>query len=184
MNKQKPSFDYVFSTYRQRVFELVFRFFHNQTNAEDITQEVFLRAHGAYEKFRSESEIYSWLYRIAVNLCNEKIRKKMQVKKHAGEISSLDQEFRDKDGAEKTIDVQDKSALSPLEELEKNEIREIVQEAIESMPEKYKQVVMLIEIGGMSYEETIQITGLSSSAVGVRLLRAREILKGKLKKYL
>lgn len=75
-NSEKPSFSLVFSNYKQKIFEIAYRIFNNVTEAEDITQEVFLRAYRGYENFRFESEVYSWLYRIAVNLCREKIRGK------------------------------------------------------------------------------------------------------------
>lgn len=90
MSEPKPLFDDVFNRYKQKIFAIAYRMFENTGEAEDITQEVFVRAWRSYDNFRQESEVYSWLYRIAINLCREKIRKKIQIRKHIKDFISLD----------------------------------------------------------------------------------------------
>ena len=180
----KPSFDEVFNKYKQRIFSLIYRLIPETTEAEDLTQEVFLRAFKAYEKFREEAEIYSWLYRITLNLCKEVLRKKMRLKKHVKEITSLNHEFTNDEGKKKPAEFQDISSTLPLEILEKEEKRKTIREAIDSLPSKYKDVIILCDIEEMSYEEVAKILKISVDAVGVRLYRARNILKIKLKKFL
>ncbi|MHB9154682.1 MAG: RNA polymerase sigma factor [Endomicrobiales bacterium] len=177
----KPPFEEVFRRYKQRVFELAFRLFGNAGDAEDVTQEAFIRAYRAYDSFRQEAEVYSWLYRITVNLCREKIRKKTAAKKHIPAMLSLDQAFDDDEGNLSPREAADASEAAPPALLENEETRSAVRRAIESLPEKYAEVIMLRDIGDLPYGEISAITGVSVNALGVRLLRARALLREKLK---
>lgn len=183
-NVQKPSFEHIFELYKQKIFELVYRMFNNPADAEDIAQEVFLRAYKSYDNFRQESEVYSWLYSIAVNLCREKIRTKVMQRKHISTIISLDQSIEDENGNKLQKEIPDPSCPPAHLAAENHEIRESIKKAIDSLPGKYSEIIILRDIGGLSYEEISKISGLSIDAIGVRLIRARTMLKAKLKRFL
>lgn len=76
-----PPFEFIFDKYKQKIFNLIYRLLNDSHQAEDLTQETFLRAYKAYNNFRQEADVYSWLYCIALNLCREKIRQLSRKKK-------------------------------------------------------------------------------------------------------
>ncbi|MCK4532957.1 sigma-70 family RNA polymerase sigma factor [bacterium] len=176
-----PPFEIIFDKYKQKIFNLIYRLLNNPNQAEDLTQETFLRAYKAYNNFRQEADIYSWLYCIALNLCREKIRRLAKQRKNT--IISLDQTFEDKDGKEINKQIPDPYAKTPLEILEKESTRSKIRTAIASLPEKYSKIIILREIEQFSYEEIAKILNISGELVGVRLIRARKMLKKKLKKF-
>ena len=165
-----PPFEELYSEYKPGIFALAFRLLNNVAEAEDATQEVFLKAYRVYGKFRGEAAVYSWLYRIALNECMERLRKaKRRRERGRGEVS-----------LEKGADVADEKAANPLEKLAGDEARRVVTYAIEELPDKYRRAVVLRDIEGMSYEDAAAVLELSVDALGVRLLRGREMLRAKL----
>lgn len=177
-----PPFEIIFDKYKQKIFNLIYRLLNNPNQAEDLTQETFLRAYKAYNNFRQEADIYSWLYCIALNLCREKIRRLVTQRKTT--IISLDQTFEDKDGKETNRQIPDPYTKTPLEILEKESTRSKIRTAIASLPEKYSKIIILREIEQFSYEEIAKILNISGELVGVRLIRARKMLKKKIKRFL
>lgn len=177
-----PPFEIIFNKYKQKIFNLIYRLLNDSHQAEDLTQETFLRAYKAYNSFRQEAHIYSWLYCIALNICREKIRCEAGQKKPT--TVSLDQTFSDKDGKDLSEQISDPASNTPLEILEKESIRLKIKEAIASLPDKYSKIIILREIEQLSYEETAKILNISCELVGVRLIRARRMLRKKLKNFL
>ncbi len=172
-NKSRtPSFEQVYSEFRDRIFRLAFRLLNNPSEAEDAAQEVFLKAYRSYGKFRGESAVYSWLYRIALNECLERLRKGKRKKEKGKSEVSLD----------KGEDVADQGVKDPLARLADEEVRCVVSYAIEELPDKYRRPVILRDIEGMSYEQVAAVLGVSIDVVGVRLLRGRGMLRRKLKR--
>ncbi len=183
--EELPNFEVIYNKYKQKIFALVYRLMNDISEAEDLTQEIFTRAYKNYNKFRYESAVYSWLYRIGINLCGERIRYIVrQKKKTTGNLISLDQKSFDKNGKEISRQISDPSSQTPLEILEKEDIRLKIKEAIELLPDKYNQIIILREIEDLPYEEIARILNISSEVVGVRLIRARKMLKEKLKNIL
>ena len=108
-----PPFEFIFDKYKQKIFNLIYRLLNDSHQAENLTQETFLRAYKAYNNFRQEADVYSWLYCIALNLCRKKIRQLSRKKKNP--IISLDQTFEDKDGNQINKQIPDPSSNTPLE---------------------------------------------------------------------
>lgn len=172
-----PSFEVIFNKYKQRIFALVYHFLKDSHEAEDIAQEVFVRAYRGYKKFRHEAAIYSWLYQIAVNLCQDRVRWQIRQRKKSGKIWSLNQKPEGFSRDQFLSQMVDKSVSTPAETVGNDEIRSRIQEAISLLPDKYARVFILKEIEELSYEEVAQILNISPKIVRGRLIRATEILK-------
>ncbi len=148
------------------------------SDAEDMVQEAFLNVFRYLKDFRFETKFKNWLYRIAASTCIKKRRKS----KFAPELELSLEDFIPKDEAEAQTQVPN-WALMPLDQLLNEELADMVNQAILSLPEKYRLVIVLRDIEGFSTAETAQILGLSAANVKVRVHRARLFLREKLKGY-
>jgi RNA polymerase sigma-70 factor (ECF subfamily) len=174
------AFDELVLRYKDRVFSLCYRFTGNLHEAEDCAQDVFLKVYRSLMKFRFESSFYTWLYRITLNTCKSRLKsiKVMNMKK----ISYTDnQEDRGEDY--KALEKGDEGK-SPITELEKMEKIRLVQNAINSLPAWQKDMIILRDIEGLSYEEITRITGYRLGTLKSRLSRARHSLKDKLERII
>ncbi len=151
------------------------------TDAEDLTQKVFTRAMQAYGDFRQESEVTTWLHRIAMNLCVNYIRDKTRHRRVDGK--SLDEEDRE-EGKLSLLDIVPNPEPAQLSLLEKDEVSRDLRMALAEMEAIYREVIVLREFQQMSYEEIAKVLAISVEAVGARLLRARNQLKIKMKRYM
>lgn len=167
MNTQKEDivpFENIFKQYKEKIFRLIYRFTNSYEEAEDITADVFLLAYKSYAKFQGKSEVYSWLYRIALNHCiNNHKKRKRDIALHDSIKNIINEE---------TFNIDDK--------FEKKEKEIWVREAIMSLPEKYRSVIILREMEGLNYEEIAKVLDISKQTVGIRLFRGRMMLKKKL----
>lgn len=165
----EAAFKEFFDVHHKAVFNLSFRLLCNLQEAEDITQEVFFKAYLTMNKFRGESKVSTWLYRIAVNLSlNNQRRKKF---KH---ILSLD--FFSEKG-----DPQDRDpGKGPMEQLKEAEEKLLVDKAVDSLPKNQRVAVILNHYEELSYGEISGIMGLSVSSVRSLLYRAKQRLQKKL----
>ena len=143
-----------------------------------MVQETFLNVFRYLKDFRYETKFKNWLYRIAASTCIKKRRKS----KFAPERELSLEAFILKDEAEAQAQVPN-WALMPLDQLLNEELADMINQAILSLPEKYRLVIVLRDIEGFSTAETAQILGLSASNIKVRLHRARLFLREKLKGY-
>jgi RNA polymerase sigma-70 factor, ECF subfamily len=172
----KSVFDTIVLRHKDRVFNLCFRFLGNYHEAEDTAQDVFVKAYSSLKSFRFESSFFTWLYRIAVNTCKNKIKSReyRYKKMNAG-----------MDNPEESMGIQwaerlDDPASNPVSDLEKKEMMKALQRAIDSLPPDQKSVVILRDIQGLSYEEIADITGFKLGTLKSRLSRARNALKEEL----
>jgi RNA polymerase sigma-70 factor (ECF subfamily) len=179
----KASFEAAVEKYHARIFQLVYRYLGNYDEADDVTQETFIRAYRAWDNFRGESQVYTWLYRIALNLCHNQ-QKKLN-RRHQAEGPSLDAPLEHSLDEEKgqTTDVPDHSAV-PWHTLERKELNQQLFDAVQGLPENYRVVIVLRDIEGLSYEEIAQITSSSLEAIKSRLFRARNLLRTRLSSYI
>jgi len=166
------AFEMLFARYRKPLFSFILRMLGDFHRAQDIFQESFLRVFRHAQRFDESLSFSPWLYRIARNLCLEEIRRRERV-----ETISIDE------GAE----LQPKElweGRTPDEELERREMGRVLEGAILRLTWKQREVFLLREIQGLSYEEIAQVTGMSVSAVKSCLHRARMALKEMLAPYL
>jgi RNA polymerase sigma-70 factor (ECF subfamily) len=167
------SFDELVLRYKDRVFSLCYRFTGDFNEAEDCAQDVFLKVYRSLMRFRLESSFYTWLYRITVNTCKSRLKsiKDRGIKK-IGNINNPENLCEDYQALEKGDE-----GKSPITELEKRERVRLVQSAIDSLPAWQKNVIILRDIEGLSYEEITRITGYRLGTLKSKLSRARHSLK-------
>jgi RNA polymerase sigma-70 factor (ECF subfamily) len=180
VEKEPLSFEDVVEKYHQKVFNLVYRYLNDYDEAQDLTQDTFVRAHQSWSTFRGESQVYTWLYRIALNLCHNRL--KQLRRRQRVEAESLDQpvEGESEDMLREVPDL----TLSPERMAENKELQQVIKRAIRQLPEDYKQVIILRDIEGFSYSDIAKMTGSSLEAIKSRLFRARTALKELLRPYL
>lgn len=177
VNEQtKEAVDRLVIKYQDKVFNLCYRFMGNYHDANDCAQETFVRVYRSLANFKGQASFSTWLYRIAVNTCKNKLTSltyrvsKMFVRL---DLSKGEQEKRQ-------IEVKDESR-SPEVVFSQSEKSKQIQKAINTLPREQKTVVVLRDIEGLSYEEIAQITGHNIGTVKSKLARARKILREKLK---
>ena len=161
--------------YESRVYNLALRMMRNTHDAEDVMQETFLIALRKLKTFEGRSQLFTWLYRITMNISLQKLREN---KKYDSGISLSDPDFESMHGKE----------FSEWPEYSKNmlsntDFRHLIDSAIRSLPPIYRSVFILRDIEGLSTEETKKLLELSDSNVKVRLMRARFFLREKLADY-
>jgi RNA polymerase sigma-70 factor (ECF subfamily) len=173
----RSAFTELVNRYARKIFRLARHITKNDQDAEDGLQETFLKAYSRLEQFQGDSKFYTWLVRIGVNESLMKIRRRKD-----GKFVALDQELDTGEGTfvkELRADTE-----NPEEHYSREEIRQALSSAIDSLAEAYKTVFVLRDVDGLSTEETAEALELSVPAVKSRLLRARLQLRDKLKRVL
>ncbi len=162
------------------MINIAYRMIGDYEAACDVVQEAFLSAYKAIRKFRGEASFSTWLCRIVINASKNR-RKQMKARRH-WEGPSLDDPVETEDGQYKS------DPLSPepsaLEQMEKKEVRARVQACINSLDGEYREVLVLRDIQGFSYDEIRDILKIPDGTVKSRLFRARDALKDCLKEVL
>jgi RNA polymerase sigma-70 factor, ECF subfamily len=172
----KSAFDALVLRYKDRIFNLCFRFFGDYHEAEDSAQDVFLKTYNSLKGFRFESSFFTWLYRITINTCKNKM-KSMDYRYRKTDVrNNIPEESVDGNQMEQTLN----SHGDPVRELENKERAKILQEAVDALPSDQKSVVILRDMQGLSYEEITDITGFKLGTLKSKLSRARNNLREKL----
>jgi RNA polymerase sigma-70 factor (ECF subfamily) len=167
------AFSELVKQYDRRVFRMAKQITQNEEDAEDVLQETFLKAYSHLDDFQGNSRFYTWLVRIAVNEALMKLRKRRSDKS-----VPLDEPIEiGEDELVREIAVWDEN---PEDQYSREELAEILDEAVQSLKPAYRTVFVLRDIEELSIEETAKALNLSISAVKSRLLRARLQLREKL----
>lgn len=160
VRKQLPDFSEIYETHVEAIYYLALRWLGDASRAEDATHDVFLKAFKHLDDFRKESEIRTWLYRIALNHC-----KNLRSTWHQRNVA-LTQDGEMIEGAADDFS-------SPLKVAEARDLGRCIQKALDALSEDYRILLLLIADEEMSYEEIGILTGQSSDAVRGKLYRAR-----------
>lgn len=171
------AFDELVLKHKDRLFNLVYWFLGDYQDANDCAQETFIKVFKSIKKFRFESAFSTWLYRIAINTCKNKI--KSSAYRWKKKTVSLETSNSSKNGNPFSEIVN--GSPTPVVALEKKERMMRIQKAINSLPEEQNKVVVLRDIQGLSYQDISDITGLNLGTVKSRLARGRLALKNRLK---
>jgi len=172
----KAAFDLLVLKYQHRVLKLVSRFVNDAAEAEDVAQEAFLKAYRALPAFRGDSAFYTWLYRIAINTA------KNALVSNRRRPVDFDLDLQDPDQYERQAKL--KEADTPEGVLLTDEIRLVVEKALEQLPEDLRTAIVLRELEGLSYEEIAEAMDCPVGTVRSRIFRAREAIDKKLKPLL
>ena len=169
----KGAFDLLVRKYQHKVVKLVMRYMRDPADAEDVAQEAFIKAYRALPQFRGDSAFYTWLYRIAINTAKNAIVSR--------DRSPVEYDL-DLQNPEDAYDVHGRLADSETPEglLLTEEIRTIVNRAIEALPEDLRTAIVLRELEGLSYEEIASAMECPVGTVRSRIFRAREAIDRKL----
>ena len=171
-------FSELVARYEKKLYNFGLRMCGDTRDAEDMVQDTFLNVFKYLKSFRYETKLKNWLYRIATSACIKRRRKS----KYAPEQELSLDEFMPGDGEGIPREVPDWANI-PLDQLLDEELSKTVKSGIDSLPEKYRMILLLRDIEGFSTAEAAQILDLTESNVKVRLHRARLYLRDQLKGY-
>ena len=161
-------FEYLAGENERQVYAVCYHMMGNREDARDCAQETMLRAFRAFDSFRRDSMFSTWITRIAMNVCTDELRKRRPV-------ISLDQARE-----EKGLDIPDE-APTAYARLEEKERLRLLREAMNQLPEDARQMIVLRDMRGMSYDDIAEVMDVPLGTVKSRVSRAREKLSAILK---
>ncbi len=177
--KDESAFLQLVERYQGKIYGMALKFTGHRQDAEDVTQEVFLRVYAKLKYFRGEARFSTWLYRVASNACYSHGRGKKKK-----ETKSLEDELPRFKADGHHLNPPVDWAPKADELLLRKEFRAVLNEAVAALPEKVRIVFVLRDIEGNNNEETAAILDLSIEAVKSRLHRARLMVRSRLSRYL
>ncbi|WP_407896832.1 RNA polymerase sigma factor RpoE [Ferrigenium sp. UT5] len=173
----KHAFELLVGKYQRRLGRLISRFVRNAAEAEDLTQEAFIKAYRALPAFRGDSAFYTWLYRIGINTAKNHL---LAQGRRAPTSTPFD--------SEEAEDFEDASLLhevaTPENELMSKQVVEVVNASLQQLPEDLRTALTLREIEGLSYEEIASVMNCPIGTVRSRIFRAREVVATNLRPLL
>ena len=176
-DRDEAAFRELLEAHRDRVYNITFRMLGNRAEAEDVAQEVFITVFKTIDTFREEAKFSTWLYRVTVNHCKNRI--KYLSRRHDRDRDELDDTTSS--GVNGTIGAPLPAA--PDHALAGAQMEKLLQEAIANLDEDQREVVVLRDVEDLSIEEICEITGLPDGTVKSRLHRARLVLRKKLQRH-
>jgi RNA polymerase sigma-70 factor (ECF subfamily) len=165
-NGNKDAFNWLVLRHKNRIFNVCFRFLGSYDDANDCAQETFVKMYRALGTFKMEAKLSTWLYRIAVNTCKNKVTSKEY--RQRKQSRSLDPVMEDQLG-----DV----SHNPEKSMQRKLQREKIQQCIDKLPDNQRDVVVLRDIDGLAYEEITEVIKQTLGTVKSRLARARQQLR-------
>jgi len=165
---ERGAFDLLVLRYQHKVIKLVARLLRDPTEAEDVSQEAFVKAYRALGSFRGDSAFYTWLYRIAVNTARNAMASRQR--------RPLDYEAELSEGEQATVESRLRHTDTPEATVLSEEIRETVNRAVAALPEDLRTAIILREVEGLSYEEIAAAMDCPVGTVRSRIFRAREAI--------
>ena len=163
--RDEAAFEELIRQYEKKVYTLCFRMCGNSEDAEEAAQDAFLALWRGIDRFRQESSLSTWIYRLATNVCIDTLRRR---KKQSGSVSLDDEEL--------FVDAVDTSP-QPQETVEHRETQKLLQEGLSALPEEYRKVLILREIEGLSYTEIAESASIELGTVKSRISRGRSLLR-------
>lgn len=163
--RDEAAFEELIRQYEKKVYTLCFRMCGNSEDAEEAAQDAFLALWRGIDRFRQESSLSTWIYRLATNACIDTLRRR---KKQSGSVSLDDEEL--------FVDAVDTSP-QPQETVEHREAQKLLQESLSALPEEYRKVLILREIEGLSYTEIAESASIELNTVKSRISRGRSLLR-------
>jgi RNA polymerase sigma-70 factor (ECF subfamily) len=163
------SFEKLYEKYRTTVYRFVYQMIHRQDEAEDITQEAFVRAFQNLHRFREQAKFTTWIMRIAMNLCTDKVRMTQR-------RTTLEQQ--EAAGALDWMTVG--KVIDPVDEMDSERRAELVRNAVLALPDHHRNVLVMRDFEDMEYSDIAETLKTSVGGAKLRVLRARRALKEKL----
>jgi RNA polymerase sigma-70 factor, ECF subfamily len=173
----ESAFNEIMGRHQSRVFATAMGLLHNQADAEEITQDTFVRAHRGFARFRGDSSVATWLHRIAVNLARNRYWYFFRRRRHA--TLSLDASVGD-EGDSKFSGLLSTAEPDPSQESSRNEFVTAVESCLEKLEPAYRRILTMRTVLDQSYEEIASALGINVGTVKSRIARARERLRNRL----
>ena len=167
-NGDKRAFDMLVLKYQHKILGLISRYIKDSHEMQDVAQEAFIKAYRALPKFRGDSAFYTWLYRIAINTAKNHLVARGR-RPPGTDVDVEDAEYYEAGGALRDME-------NPENVLFGNELKEVVDNAISSLPDDLRTAVTLREFDGLSYESIAEIMDCPVGTVRSRIFRAREAI--------
>lgn len=161
------AFEELVLKYEKTVYNLALRMVGDRDDASDMTQEAFIKAYGSLSSFRGDSKFSVWIYRIATNVCLDFLRSKSRKQQVSLTVSDDDEDAQ--------LDIPDPSS-DPEQQLMQKISMQSVEEGLKTLPDKQRQILVMRELGGMSYAEIGAALSLEEGTVKSRIFRARKRL--------
>ena len=161
------AFEELVLRYEKTVYSLAVRMVSDREDAADMTQEAFIKAYNSLSSFRGDSRFSVWLYRITTNVCLDFLRSKSRKQQVSLTVSDDDEDAQ--------LDIPDPKA-DPEQQLIKKISMQSVEEGLKTLPDKQRQILVMRELGGMSYAEIGKALSLEEGTVKSRIFRARKRL--------
>ena len=174
----KKAFEEIFQMYHRRIYNAVYGMLSDADDAQDVTQDVFMRLHDALPTLRADEAFSTYLYRIALNLCRDRARRKKRVR-----FQSIDTPRVDDEGGSETMEFPDAGKL-PEETMTNDELQTRVRQAVSTLSEDHKSVIVMHHFQGMEVNDIAAILQVPTGTVKSRLARGRDQLHRKLRTYL
>lgn len=163
------AFEALVIEHQNKVYSLALRMVGNEEDARDMAQEAFIRAFNSLTGFRGDSKFSVWLYRLTSNICIDFIRSRAKKR-------TVSMTWTDEDGDDAgELEVPDER-FSPEAQLERTLTRESVRRGLDSLSPQYREILLLREINGLSYDEIGEALGIEPGTVKSRIFRARKKL--------
>jgi len=170
------AYDELVRRYQTRIYSLAYNMTSSKEDAEDMVQDVFVKAFSSLKSFRGTSSFYTWIYRIAINRTINFVKKRK--KRQAMSLDDVD------GGIERDPAYVELSAReSPVRDASLAELQEKLNKALLTLSEKHRTVVVLHDIQGLPHDEIARMTGASEGTVRSRLFYARQMLQGELAEF-
>ena len=175
----RAAFQELVERYQRRVFNVCYGMVRNRDDAMDLTQETFVRVHRNLSGFQGNASFYTWIYRIAKNVTIDWIRKAQRRRA----VDYDDTIRRDPDAATDDVFMASPLGISPARVLGRKELLERIEEAMSTLSDAHREVIVLREIEGMSYQDIADAAGISIGTVMSRLHHARKYMQRSLQDY-
>ena len=176
----REAFKELVETYQRKVYGICIGMLKDPDDSMDVSQEVFIKVYRYLDKFNQESSFYTWLYRITVNKCIDFIRKQ----KRKREVDYNDELLREGNVAGDDELLPSRLGIHPDKVYGRKELREKMLEALKTLSEKHRTILVLREVEGLSYEEIADVLQVSKGTVMSRLYHARRYFQDAVKEYL
>lgn len=166
---EKELFELLLRRYNQKLYRVIRSYLRNPDDIEDAMQDTYLKAYNRLDQFRGDSSFSTWLIRIGINEALQRIKKDTRIKRlHEGDADSMNKEL---------IQLPDPRNVNPEKITIGKEVKNLIERAIDELPEKYRVIYVLKEIQGMETQELCECIGIQESNVKVRLHRAKNLMK-------
>lgn len=162
------AYELLVKEYEKNVYNLALRMVGNSEDAADMSQEAFIKAYNSLTSFRGDSKFSVWLYRIVSNVCLDYLRSR-------GRRQTVSLSTENDDGEDVEIDIADETQ-SPERLLDRRLTRDAVRRGLAALPPEHRQILLLREIQGLSYDEIADVLGIEAGTVKSRIFRARKKL--------